>query len=433
MKRELILGLLVLSGIVAVWLAVGPGGKCHTSRENIDGVVQPGPEEGAESACRGGGPDTTDEMQGARLASTVKSPLLNGQQGRRMYEKLVQGYMVSERENGVRTLLYPYEGISRDIAMIELRFRKRGTGGALYPVTIEQVGIRRRVGHNTETIHSQWELGGHKGVEGHALRVGAAPPGKGTNVLGFGRRYLLQCKVVDSESGEAKFYDSIIKVPENIPPGKMAVITVFPKYPARTFQTSSKPDRKPILGKITLPLPPTKTQWLAVYTHPDHAHNTAAEIKGDGRFVLGKKALGGMLRIIEKGGEGCAWMCVRSVEQHQLTLPQQADRVIKREDLKQVGLIIPDLHIKESFVGPWLKAKKGDTGPIVWKAFRSDSNAFKEFKSTGIIEIQAPPGRYWVSVFYDPGEPDKRRWVTLGRVTIPRGKPQGPLQIRADK
>ena len=435
MKRKVIFGLLVLWVIIAVWLAVGPGGMSHTARENMDGRVQ-------SMASQGGKDRQSQEdhkrkptnMRGARLGPIVESPLFQGEKGNKTYKKLSTDHVVNELKNGVRTILYPGDEISRDIAMVELRFRKEDDSGEVQPVTVEHISVRRWDANHAKSVDELLEFGaGHPSVEGHAVRVRAARFGEGIRVLGFGRRYLLQCKVVDTDSGEPEFYDSIIKVPDNIPPGKMAVITVFPKYPARSFNTSSRARRKTISAKIKIPLPSTETQWLAAYTHPEDEHNTVTEINSDGTFALGKKPLGGMLRIVEEGREGFAWMCVRSVQQHQLTLPQEADRVIRREQLKQVRLAIPDSYVRDSFVGPWLKTKKDDTGPVVWKALRSDSKAFKEFKSTGIVEFQAPPGRYWVSVFYDPGEPDKRRWVTLGRVTIPRGKPQGPLQIRADK
>jgi hypothetical protein len=207
----------------------------------------------------------------------------------------------------------------------------------------------------------------------------------------------------------------------------MAVINVILKYTPEELSEMHK--EPPIRGRITLSLPPSDTKWFVAYTHPDDTQTTIAEIGADRTFQIGEKDLGGMLRIAQKGGAGVAWMCVRSVQKRQLSLPRDADMHIPPDKLKEVKLMIPESRVSDAFVGVWLKIKKDDTGPIAWKAFRSSSETFKKFKSSGIIPMQAPPGSYWVNAFYDPGEAGKREWKTLGRIEVPKEPSEEVIEV----
>jgi hypothetical protein len=313
--------------------------------------------------------------------------------------------------------------------MVELRFMRQNDNGALQPVRVKRIRVQRRVDRQTKSVDELLELPGVT-VKGHAVRVRAAPFGENIRILAFGRRYLINCKTVDPDTGEDDFYASIIEIPESIPPGKMAVFRVILKYPPVKFV---KEENEPLKGRITVPRPSTDTKWMVTYSHADDSQRGLTEIGADGTFEFGNKELGGMLRVIEKGGAGVAWMCVRSVQKRQLSLPRDADMHVPPDRLKEVKLVIPDSRISEAFVGVWLKIKKDDTGPIAWKAFRSSSETFKKFKSSGIIPMQAPPGIYWVNAFYDPGEADKREWKTLGRIEVPEELSNPRIEIKTDQ
>jgi hypothetical protein len=372
------------------------------------------------------------QMLGAHLAGYVESPLLANEEGLKFYEAISDGQLVRERRNGACIHICGYKNMERNVPMVELRFKKEDKTGELRRVAVETVWFRRRIGKRTASVKNSCQFKGAPDIDASVLRTIAGPPRIKDRYLIFGWRYQIQCKYMDPDTGEPTFYDSIIKIPDPIPLGKMAVIEVILKY--RPEETRAMFKEEPIRGRITVPIPPTEKKWLVAYTHADDSQNGWATIDQDGSFELGEKDLGGMLRIAENGGEGVAWMCVRSVQKRRLSLPRDADLHISRDNLKDVRLAIPPSRINDALVGLWLKAKEDDTGPIGWKAFHSPrSSAFKDVESSGTVRLEMPPGTYWVSVFYDPGEPDKRRWVTLGRVTIPRGKPQGPLQIKADK
>lgn len=371
-----------------------------------------------ETSTKDGG---EPEMIAARPGPVLESPLLNEDAEDAMTE-IERGATMRKREDGVYTCIFfgNMEDPHTDIAMVELRFLKENEEGKFERLYVEYLRAHRRVGQYTEWIDDKGWDGGVAGysVGACALRLPAGPPGTGYRFLGFGKRYHLEYKV-----GEEEFYESIIKIPDYIPHGKMAVIEVLAKPELSGGfaipRSPSEPDtRIRISGKITTPLPPTETEWMVAYNHPD-TNGRVAPIGDDGSFDLGKREPAGMLHVAERGPQGVAWIIVDSVDKDsRLMLPRDADHVIARESLRDIEIVIPEEPDIENFSGIWLVDDKDGLAPIATQTTPSkyEAEKFKQFHETRILSMQAPSGKYWVKAYYDP----PREWVDLGWITVPQ-------------
>lgn len=288
MKKYLAVIVLLVVTLFLAW-AVGLGWRTKSpNHRNGSSNKAPGRQQS----------EATGEMVAAERGPLVESPLLGTEDGKQLYERLRKGHIVENRDDGICTILYPPQEekkpIQRDIAMVELRFMRQNDNGALQPVRVERIRVQRRVDGQTKSVDELLELPGGT-VKGHAVRVRAAPFGENIRILAFGRRYLINCKTVDPDTGEDDFYASIIEIPESIPPGKMAVFRVILKYPPVKFV---KEQNKPLKGRITDPLPRTDTKWMVTYSHGDNSQRGLTEIGADGTFEFGDSEVGGMLRVI---------------------------------------------------------------------------------------------------------------------------------------
>ena len=384
-----------------------------------------------ESNIKDGG---EPEMIAARPGPVLESPLLNEDAEEAMKE-IERGATMRKREDGVYTCIFfgNMEDPHTDIAMVELRFLKENEKGGPEKLHVEHVNAYQRVGQYTRDIDDKgWKPASHAGyhVEACALRLPAVPPGTEYRVLGFGRRYHLKYKAIDSESGDPVFFDSIIKVPEQISPGKMAVIEVLAKPELSGGfaipRSPPEPDtRIRISGKITTPLPPTETEWMVAYNHPD-TNGRVAPIGDDGSFDLGKREPAGMLHIAERGPQGVAWIIVDSVDKDsRLMLPRDADHVIARESLRDIDIVIPEEPDIDNFSGIWLVDDKDGLAPIATQTRPSkyEAEKFKQFHETATLRMKAPPGKYWVKAYYDP----PREWKGLGWIRVPEKDGSGTL------
>ena len=372
-----------------------------------------------------GTPNSTPEQQSepemiaARPGPVLESPLLHAD-AEDAKKAIMEDVWLTKRENGVYTYL-PFgnmENPRADIAMVEIRFMKENAEGKLEKLYIEHIQAYGRVGQDTTWVGDMgWETGAGYHVEGWALRVPAAPPGTEYRCVGFGKRYHLIYKV-----GEEESYESIIKIPDYIPPGKMAVIEVLAKPELSGGfaipRDPPKPDtRIHVYGKITTALPATQTEWMVAYNHADKSVSDYTAIQEDGSFDLGKCEPGGMLRVAERGPQGVAWIIVDSVDESQWKLPRDADRVIRRNSLRDFEIVMPDEPSIKNAALIWFVDDKEGLGPIAWQTApsRYEPEKLERFHKTRTRRMKAPPGKYWVKAYYDP----PREWVDLGWITVP--------------
>lgn len=369
------------------------------------------------------------EMLAARPGPVLESPLLN-EDAEEAKKVIQEDSWLMKKEDGVFTYL-PLGNMEKphtDIAMVEFRFLKKNQKGEMEKLFVEHISAYQRIGRESKRVNTEWEFGSPViSVESYALRVGAALPGTGFRFLGFGKRYHLKYKAIDAESGDPLFFDSIIKVPEHIPAGKMAVIEVLAKPKLAGGYAIPKSPPKPdtriqISGKITPLLPPTETEWMLAYNHPN-TNGRVAPIEDDGSFYIGKREPNGMLRVSERGRTGVAWIIIDSVEKSQLTLPEDADRIITRESLRDIEIVIPEEPDIETFSGIWVVDDKDGYGPIAGQTApsRYEAEKLEQFYERATLRMKAPPGKYWVKAFYDPS----RVWIDLGWITIPEKNGSG--------
>lgn len=380
-----------------------------TGMKNIEGVTEHLPGKKGEP-----------EMTASRLGPVLESPLLY--EDADIAKKAIQeNDWFTKRENGVYTYL-PFSNMQdphTDIAMVELRFLQQNLKGEEKKLQVVHVNAYQRVGQYTTSIDDKGWEGGVAGyhVEACALRLPAGPPGEDYRFVGFGKRYHLTYMSVDKT-----FYESIIKIPEHIPDGKMAVIEVLAKPELSGGyvipRTPPKPDTRILIsGNITTSLPPTTTEWMVAYNHADEKAAGFTKIEDNGYFDLGRREPGGMLRVSERGRTGVAWIIIDSVDDGQLTLPEEADRVIPRNSLLDVEIAIPDEPDIQTFSGLWIVDDEAGLGPIAYQAAPSpyEPQKLERFYETGTLHMKAPPGKYWVKVYYDPpGE-----WLDQGWITVP--------------
>jgi len=386
--------------------------------------------QGAATKKKKGAPESTSKEQGepemiaARPGPVLESPLLN-EDAEEAKKVIQEDSWLMKKEDGVFTYL-PLGNMEKphtDIAMVEFRFLKKNQKGEMEKLFVEHISAYQRIGRKSKRVNTEWEFGSPViSVEAYALRVGAALPGTGFRFLGFGKRYHLKYKAIDAESGDPLFFDSIIKVPEHIPAGKMAVIEVLAKPELSGGyaipRNPPQPDtRIQISGKITTPLPPTETEWMVAYNHHDKNISGFTGIEEDGSFDLGKREPNGMLRLAERGRTGVPWIIIDSVDKSQLTLPEDADRIIPRDSLRDIEIVIPEEPDIETFSGIWVVDDKEGLGPIACQTApsRYEPEKLEQFYERATLRMKAPPGKYWVKAFYDPS----REWIDLGWITIP--------------
>ena len=378
-------------------------------------------------------------MFSARLDAVVDSPLRGSTRGEKALAYVDGGGAFEKTIDGVRVMLYPSDSFGPHMPMVALRFLKKDEAtGELRALTVEHCLFRRRNGNVTDRCTKEREMHGHRTVEGHTMWLAAAAPGApAVRALRFGRRYHLEYKVVtktkmhrgSAVEDEYYFYESIVKVPDHIPPGKMAVIDVIAEHLDGTIEETPRPDLTYITGSITQPLPPTQTAWYAAYTHEEEEYSGFTRIEDNGMFNLGERKLGGMLRLAEKGGNGVSWMYVNEVRQDELTLPADADLVIPRDQIQTVKVAVPAAALKQKMVGLWVKRDRDDSGPLSWVACRRPVQ--EQLQKTQTVDVQLPPGagEYWVDAFYGFDAKGERNWVTLGRIAPGPTPNDTPLEI----
>lgn len=386
------------------------------------------------------------ETVASKPGPVIDSPALHGDHADAIANDIEDtGAVVSRVDDGIHTLVYPYEERHPEIPMVEFRFQKRTPDGERKKACVTTIrvmrredGVTKRIRPPSEDIHFEGgvDLRGTDNKCVHGFRIGAGPQGAGNRLMAFGRRYHMIFRVIDPDResmAEYEEYESIVQIPEHIAEGKMAVIDLFAETSAGSIpkrrEKEEVDDRGEIEGEITQPLPPTDTSWRVAYNHPEGDVRMTG-IEEDGRFEFEDRKLGGMLHIAQMGAKGVTWMVVDEVDERYLRLPEDADRVISRDSIYTATIKIPQEHINEDFIGVWIMKNKSDSCPVAAASPKVKVSKFERFKSSGKLKMEVVPGRYWIKAFYDPGEVEEREWKTLGQVTVPKEDSEEDIRIQ---
>ncbi|MFP4029794.1 MAG: hypothetical protein ACLFWL_18600 [Candidatus Brocadiia bacterium] len=318
-----------------------------------------------------------------------------------------------------------------DVRLIKMRFWKPASSGELKRVRVSQARWGSWLNVPLEEGGGNVKEWGGGAVGAKAVRVPVYPQDKETDYMKLGRRYLVRMSV----SGD-KMYESVVRVPEDIPRGKMYVVDVIGKYPDYAFEGRTlrlmEEQRKYIEGKIKAEPPAAFTMMTVAYFNKKKRKKRTGSIDTDGTFKVRADDLGEMLRVTKKQQRaGVGWLYIRSVKKRNLSLPRDADLVMRPEDLVEFHLKIPSRQINEDLASIGLKVHRDDRVPMSWTNLTTDhkhpveslqepSKILKNLKETGKVQMTCVPGDWYVAVLYWPEGTgsDRRERKVIGKITI---------------
>ncbi|MFW6457223.1 MAG: hypothetical protein ACOC0A_02930 [Planctomycetota bacterium] len=343
-------------------------------------------------------------------------------------DEYIKEYYSYVNDSDVRVIYGPGPA---DVRLIKMRFWKPASSGELERVRVSQARWGAWLNVPLEEGGGNVKEWGGGAVGAKAVRVPVYPQDKETDYMKLGRRYLVRTSVRPGE-----MYESVVRVPEDIPRGKMYVVDVIGKYPAWTFEHKARDkmeeQRKYIEGKIKTEPPAAFRMMKAEYFNKKKRKKRTGSIDKDGTFKVRADDLGEMLRVTKKQQRaGVGWLYIQSVKERNLSLPRDADLVMRPEDLIEFSLKIPAEQITEDLASIGLKVHRDDRVPMSWinlttgykhpaESLQEPSKILKNLKETGKIQMTCVPGDWYVALLYWPEGTgnDQRERKVIGKTTV---------------
>ncbi|MBS3764447.1 MAG: hypothetical protein KGZ25_14210, partial [Planctomycetes bacterium] len=296
--------------------------------------------------------------QTRREVGITESPL-----AKKEGSKYLSEYLAYVTESDVRVAIRP--GLYTDVPLIEMRFWKPGSSSELERVRVSHVRWGSWLNVPLEEGGGNVKDWGGCEVGAKAVRVPVCPEDKETDYMKLGHRHLVRMSVSRGE-----MYESVVRIPEDIPRGKMYVIDVIGKYPAWTFEHKARDkmqeQRKYIRGQIKGNPPVPLKEMRVEYFNIEKRKKRSTHIDADGTFKVRADDLGEMLRVTKPQHTGVGWLYIHSVKKRKLSLPHEADLVMRPEDLVEFHLQIPAQQVNDDLASIGLKVHRDDRVPMSW-------------------------------------------------------------------
>ena len=367
-------------------------------------------------------PDPDLARETRREVGIRKSPLFEEKGSQYIPEFL---YYLTER--GVRVSVRP--GLRADVPQAEMRFKKPAADGSLQPVKAVNVAWGPWLNVPMEEGGGDVADWGGTHVNAMGVRVPVMSSKEPEPYLKFGQRYAVRFAV-----GRDKMYESVIRIPDEIPRGKMYVVDVIAKYPTYTFEVSgsSRKERDYVAGKVRRALPVPRGSLQVQYFNPKTREMRTAAIEANGTFRVRAHDMGGMLRIVEQMRVGVGWIYVRSVDKRELSLPRDADLVVEEEHLIRFDLKIDESNLRDDLRGIALRMHEDDPAPMAWIAFdRVHEHLLNNLFEHKSIQFRFVPGQWYVEALYWPRRTrfDQRERKVIGTVTVQESDAGKTLEV----
>ncbi|MBS3763545.1 MAG: hypothetical protein KGZ25_09620, partial [Planctomycetes bacterium] len=205
-----------------------------------------------------------------------------------------------------------------------------------------------------------------------------------------------------------KWGSKIIKIPENVPRGKVAIMEVDVTGKEgeewhRIHQEEVTVEVKGIPGKVNLIVQihdPAEKTWFKIL------------LRGSRKGSFKVRELGGEMTVIRED-RPYAQYYVRKIDKHKLVVPRDADIVATEEKVVKFHLPVEKEKLPESVRAFWLFVDKDDVCPVA----AADTRVFTGVKEHRLAEkatLQYAPGTYYVA--YGQGQSNDPHF--FGKVTI---------------
>ncbi len=340
-----------------------------------------------------------------------------------------------ESPDGVKTYLPPK--VPEDVPMIELRFHVKDNERSMKPLKVRRVSFGPWESGEIAPSDVE-ELTGAFSVQDYSLRVGVmevtGDEGVDSATFRFGRTYHIGYRINEQRQGDNSWYENIFQIPDQIPPGKVAVINLVAKHSWSSLQNKIEELRgegkEYIKGTINMDIPMPFDSLQARY-FPKERRPRRVRVGKDGNFKIEVQELplGGMLIVMdadpENEGKGTGMLYIESVEKRDVLLPENADTVVHPEKQITFQLNIPAEKITDDLMSVALKVNKKDKLPMGWVNFDRYKRHFlnqycqwsENLNKTGKVELDFVSGSYYVELLYWPKGKSRKREV-IGTVII---------------
>jgi hypothetical protein len=354
--------------------------------------------------------------QTRRVVGVMDSPL-----AQRKGDEYITKYHSFVNDSDVRVRIPPGKA---DRPLIEMRFWKPTPAGELRPLRIVDVGWGQWLSIPLDEGGGNVREWGGVGVRATAVRVPVYPPEAKTEShipLIFGKRYLIRLNYPKND----EMYESVVRIPDRIPRGKMYVVDVIAKYPAYAFEGRTLKlmrDKSEFIKGRILSSPPLPSHELRVeYFNVKKREKRSGVPYPDGTFKVRGDDLGHTLRVTKPQSAGQGWLYIRSVEKRKLSLPRDADLVVRKKDLVQFTLRLDPNHLTRDLASVGLKVNEEDHVPMCWVNFDGGhKHLLKKLQDTGRLEMSFIPGRWYVALLNWPEGADlaQRQRKVIGKITV---------------
>ena len=304
---------------------------------------------------------------------------------------------------------------------VQLRFRQRHVDGKLGPCPVWDICYVGRFDGARVVDMRTFEIGSvicHDNANANVPYSHAAVvplvedyPGEHSAWV-MGETYLMQ--FVYLKNGKKKQNSRLVKIPDHVPEGKIAVIDVI--VTKKLDRWWKQPQMLSVRVRQDILAPHLSLHvWNAEGSggHPERLH-----LNSNGRAKIKLDQLGGDLRLANtklppppamqhRKFAFPVWY-VKSITDRKITLPDDADIVIKPENAITSRLKLPTTKVPDGAVAIGLLADKDSHLSLAHARFQRDP--------TGIVELSCAPGMYRV-VAYGPnssawGKPNAMRRVS---------------------
>lgn len=361
---------------------------------------------------------------------------LRGSDGTIAHERALAGlekgevYYHNLYDRKTKTYIQGGIGIPLDTPKVELRFRKPGKDGKLVPVRIGYMRCYRIANGRTYSVRKGEQPGLDCGLSrdfdyAHNARFLLAEDLDSLPyaVYLFGHKYYMEFYSYRNRTDPLG--TAVIQIPEEVPPGKMAVVTVDVTKKAQGWGDPSmynRPEKKTVIFRLPEGMDPGRIAG-ALYD-PGRRGERPIKFDNAGTAEVEVYELGGEM-FIGRGGEkdGHVLYYKRNVESTDIQLPDDADLAVAPANVISFRVEVPQEKVPYDELGLGLLVHRDSKFPVAGMQFASvDGWDRSSKKPPKTVPMNAPPGQYYVAYGRDP--------EVIGKITIKESDAGKTLEVQ---
>ena len=340
-------------------------------------------------------------------------------------------------DRDTRTFIDGHFGTSLDIPKVEFRFRRPGGDGELVPCAVRSITFRP-IWNGELHEHRDCEVSGFgfQGAMGgasydwvHAVRalLSDTPDSGVYHSLIFGQKYYVKMFRPGYEGPEKTPHllgMAVITIPENVPPGKMAVIELDATKRTDPFNLYGPINKQTIRVRVQAE-PPKRPAYVMLSDPGANGLVRSADLGPDGTAELTARQLGGEM-IVAVGGEedGFILYYKKEIEGTEVNFPTEADVSVSPQDVVNFRLKVPEERVPYDSLGIGLVMKKDSTLQVGGMEFANVQGWTRSSKTPPkLLPMKAAPGTYYVVCGTDH--------KLIGRITVRESAAGKTLEIKS--